>query len=199
MTVWVDLVKFLHILAVVFMAWPLYALITVNERGRLGAPLGSDADRYMESIIKGQTVRCYVFQLTALLTGLLLVALYGMGLESLLTDGVLAAKLGLLLALMALLSYVHLGVQPRIDRLFRTAAQTGGNPAVPEEIAAQIGPLRVRRKRLAGLCLFLVITTIILGLQVFSRYHPVLTAVLIVLAALFSWWAYRKAVPYGWV
>lgn len=199
MEIWLQVVKFLHILAVVFMAWPLYALITVNERGRLGVPLGSDADRYMENIIKGQTIRCYVFQLTALVTGVVLVSLYGVGLNALLTNWVLAAKTGLLLALMGLLSYVHLGVQPRLDRLFQAAGEAEGNPTVPEEIASRIGPLRVRRKRLAGLCLFLVITTIILGLQVFARYNPILTGALIALAALFAWQAYKRPIGYGWV
>jgi hypothetical protein len=39
-----QILQFAHLLAVVFMAWPLYALITVNERGRLGSPLGEWAD-----------------------------------------------------------------------------------------------------------------------------------------------------------
>lgn len=199
MQIFAQLVKFLHILAVVFMAWPLYALITVNERGRLETPLGSDADRYMENIIKSQTIRCYVFQLTALVTGFLLVYLYGMGLKSILTNWVLAAKTGLLLTLMGLLSYVHLGIQPRIDSLFQAAEEAEGDPEVPEEIASQLGPLRARRKKLAGICLFLVITAIILGLQVFARFNSILLGLLIALAGLFAWQAYKRPIRYGWL
>lgn len=198
METWLTLVKFLHILSVVFMAWPLYALITVNERGHLGAPLGSDADRYMENIIRGMSFRCYVFKLTALVTGLLLVALYDMGWSSLLTNGVLAAKLGLLLVLFALNSYIYFGVQPQIERLFARAETEAKNSLVPEEIASQIGPLRVRRKRLSGVCLVLVITIIMLGLQVFAPFNPILTGTLVVLAALFVWRAYASRVPLGW-
>ena len=39
---------------------------------------------------------------------------------------------------------------------------------------------------LASVCLFLVITTVLLGLQVFSPFGAPLTAVLILLAALFA-------------
>ena len=190
-----QILRFAHILVVVFMAWPLYALIAVNERGALGPPLGDRADRYMENIIKGQTIRCYIYQLTALVTGLALVYFRGLGLDSILTNWVLAAKLILLLVLTGLLSYVHFSLQPKIDALF---AQAGANP-VPQEIAAQIGPLRVRRKKLAATCLFIVITIVLLGLQVYSRFNPVVTLVLFGLAALFVWHAYRTRLPYGWV
>jgi len=45
--------RFVHLLGVAFMAWPLYALIAMNEHGRLGPPLGDRADHYMESIVSG--------------------------------------------------------------------------------------------------------------------------------------------------
>ncbi|MBI2016715.1 MAG: hypothetical protein HYS77_14440, partial [Candidatus Rokubacteria bacterium] len=68
--------KFLHVLAVVFMAAPLYNLIVVNERVRFGkAPL--PVDRYFESIIRGNSTRCFVFQLTAFLTGIILIPVGG--------------------------------------------------------------------------------------------------------------------------
>jgi hypothetical protein len=126
--------------------------------------------------------------------GVLLVHLE-MGLFALFAEWVLAAKTFLLLALMELLSYVHFGLQPRIERLL---GQVQGDP-VPEELASAIRPLRVRRKRLAGVCLFLVVTTVILGLQVFETFHPFLTAGLIVLAALFAWRVYKSPVRFGWI
>ena len=65
-----DLLKALHVIAVVFMAAPLYNLIVVNERVRFGkAPL--EVDQYFENIIRGNSTRCYVFQLTALVSGVL--------------------------------------------------------------------------------------------------------------------------------
>lgn len=194
MTIEMQLLKFVHILSVVFMSAPLYNLIVVGERARLG-PMSYKLDRYLENLIKGSSTRCYVYQLTALGTGLLLVGLSSYGVALILTNWVLAAKTGLLLGLMALLSYVHFGIQPKIETLL---TQVSEDP-IPEEITAAIAPLRLRRKRLAGLCLFLVIVIIVLGLQVYVRYHPALTLGLLALVALFSWRVYRKPVPYGWV
>lgn len=189
-----DFLKFLHILAVVFMAAPLYNLIVVNERVRLGKA-HLQVDEYLENIVRGNSTRCYAFQLTALVTGILLVLLAG-SLPVLFTNPILFLKLLLLLALMGLLSVVHFSIQPRIDALL---AQAGGEPAIPQPLAAQIAPLRLRRKRLASLCLFLVITSVLLGLQVFSPFPGLLTAVLIGLAALFAWRVYKSRIPYGWV
>lgn len=189
-----KVVKFLHILTVVFMSAPLYNLIVVNERVRFGkAP--SLVDRYFENIIRGNSTRCYVFQLTAILTGIILIVIGGDPLRVLLTNWVLLGKLLLLLILMGLLSWVHFGIQPRIDGLL---AQVQGE-TIPQEIAAQIAPLRGRRKRLAATCLFLVVVTILLGMQVFSRFTPAVTVGLILLAALFAWRVYRTPIPYGWV
>jgi len=57
-----NIVKFIHVLAVVFMAAPLYNLIAVHERRRLGkAPFL--IDRYFENIIKGAAIRCYIYNL----------------------------------------------------------------------------------------------------------------------------------------
>lgn len=44
MDAWTGLVRFVHIVAVVFIAWPLYALMTVDERGALSPTLGGRAD-----------------------------------------------------------------------------------------------------------------------------------------------------------
>lgn len=45
--------RFVHFLGLVFMAWPLYALIATSDHGRLGPPLGDWADHYMESTVSG--------------------------------------------------------------------------------------------------------------------------------------------------
>jgi len=187
-------VKFLHILTVVFMAAPLYNLIVVNERLRFGkAPFA--VDRYFENLIKTNAIRCFVFQITAFVTGLLLIVLGGQPLSTLFTNGVLLAKFVLLLILSVLLSYVHLGIQPRIETLL---SQVQGNE-IPPEILQKIVPWRVRRKKLAGFCLFFVITLVLLGLQVFVQFNLTTTALLLALAALFSWRVYKTPIPYGWI
>ncbi len=194
MPVWEDLLKFAHILGVVFMSVPLYNLVLVNERALLGPGMVYSVDRYLENLIRKSALRCHVFQATVLVSGLLLTHLE-MGLSALFTEWVLAAKTLLLLTLMGLLSYIHFSVQPRIERLL---GQVQGDP-VPQEIAAAIRPLRVRRKRLAGVCLFLVVTTVILGMQVFEPFNGQLTLGLIALAALFAWRVYKSPIRFGWV
>jgi hypothetical protein len=176
------------------MSVPLYNLIVVNERVSFGkAPFA--VDRYFENIIKGAAVRCYVYQLTALATGLLLLPLAGLPWSSLLENRILLLKLLLLLALMSLLSVVHFRIQPAIEKLL---SQVNGDE-IPKEIADQVAPLRVSRKRLAALCLFLVIALVLLGLQVFEQFGFPLTAILVVLAALFSWRVYCTPVRFGWI
>jgi len=189
-----DAVKFLHILTVVFMAAPLYNLIVVNERLRFGkAPYA--VDRYFENLIKSSAARCFVFQTTALVTGILLIPLSGQPLSALFTNKILLAKLVLLLVLSLLLSYVHFRIQPRIEAVL---AQVQGEE-IPSALVAQLLPWRSRRKKLAGFCLFFVITLVLLGLQVFVRFHPLLTGLLILLAGAFSWRVYKSNIPYGWV
>ena len=189
-----QVIKFLHILTVVFMAAPLYNLIVVNERLRFGkAPYA--VDRYFENLIKSNATRCFVFQVTAFVTGVLLLPLGGLPLSALVTNEILLAKFLLLVVLSVLLSYVHLGVQPRIEALL---SQVQGSE-IPPEILQKIVPWRVRRKKLAGFCLFFVITLVLLGLQVYSRFDPLTTGVLLMLAAVFSWRVYKSPIPYGWI
>lgn len=189
-----DAAKFLHILTVVFMAAPLYNLIVVNERLRFGqAPYA--VDRYFENLIKTNAVRCFVFQATAFVTGILLILLPGQPLTVLFTNQILLAKFSLLLVLTILLSYVHFGIQRRIEALL---AQVQGEH-IPPAIAEQLRPWRARRKKLAGFCLFFVITLVLLGLQVYTRFGLGLTGLLLLLAALFSWRVYKTNIPYGWI
>jgi hypothetical protein len=97
---------------------------------------------------------------------------------------------------MGLLSYVHLHLQPKIESHL---AQLGPDSVVPDELMTQLKPLRVRRKRLATFCLFILITIIILGVQINAPFDPRLTMALIVLAALFSWRANKTLLRFGWI
>ena len=188
-----DAFVFLHILAVVFMAAPLYNLIVVNERLRFGkAPYA--VDRYFENLIKRNAARCFAFQSTALVTGILLILLTGLPISFLFTNWVLLAKLVLLLTLSILLSYVHFGIQPHIESLLEQVQAE----EIPSAIAEQLLPWRSRRKKLAGLCLFFVIVLILLGLQVFGQFNALLNGLLVLFAMLFSWRVYKSNIPYGW-
>jgi hypothetical protein len=192
---WHSILVFTHVIAAVFMSVPLYNLVVVNERARMGKDAGVKVDRYFENIIRGGARRCFVFQLTALLTGIALVLVDGIGFLGLLSSTVLVLKTILLLLLMGLLSYIHFLVQPRIDALL--ASVTGDS--VPAEIGGGMAPLRMRRKRLAAVCLFLLITEVALGIQVFTPWTLPAIVIVEILAGLFAWRAYKSVVPFGWV
>lgn len=191
-----PILKFLHVMAFVFMSVPLFNLIVVNERAQLGAGFNYAADRYMENIIRRGATRCFVFQWTVLVTGVLLVIASPLGIEALWTNWVLLAKIVLLFTLMGLLSYVHYGLQPRIEAVL---AEVNPEGLIPEDLPARLKPHRVMRKRLATFCLFLVIVTIILGLQVYGRFGAGFTAALIGLAALFAWRVNKTLIRFGWI
>ncbi len=191
-----DILKYLHIMSFVFMSVPLFNLIVVNERARLGSQMLYHADLYMENIIRGGVKRCFVFQSSVLVTGILLLVFGPLGVTALFTNWILAAKTLLLFALMGLLSYVHLRIQPRIDEIISGMAD---NQTRDEKLAVKIKPDRVLRKKLAATCLFIVLAVIILGMQVYATYNPLVTVSLLSLAALFSFRAYRTRLPYGWM
>ena len=193
MTNLIDILKVVHIVNAILMAWPVYALVVVNQRARLGPPLGDRVDTYMENIIKNRTIPCFVFQATALVTGVALLLARRMGLDALVNNPVLGLKLLMLLAVGVLLSYVHRSLQPQIDALFAQA----GNP-IPADVASRIGPLRLRRKRLASVCMFVVLTETMLGMQVWVRSPLWLMALMVAAIALFTWRAYQSTTPYGW-
>jgi len=187
--------KFLHVMAFVFMSIPLFNLIVVNERAQLGASFNYDADRYMENIIRRGAGRCYTYQWTVLITGVLMLVAGPLGIGALWGNWVLLTKTLLLFTLMGLLSFVHLRLQPTIDRILAEA----GPDVIPQDLPARLKPHRVLRKRLATFCLFLVIVTIILGLQVFGRFNVGLTAALIAIAAVFALRASKTLVRFGWI
>lgn len=177
------------------MSVPLYNLVVVNERGRMGAAVSVEVDRYFENIIRGGVKRCYAFQLTVLVTGLALLLVNGMGITSLWSNIVIGLKTLFLLVLMGLLSYIHLRVQPRIDGHIESV-QSG---PIPEGVRHLISPLRLLRKRMAAVCLFIVITEVILGVQIFAQLSLIVLFILEAIAALFSWRAYSSLLRYGWI
>lgn len=189
----IPAVRVIHIITAILMAWPFYALVAVNQRVRLGPPLGDRADTYMENIIKNRTIPCFVFQATALVSGLILIFLRGQGLGTLVDNPALGIKFVLLLVIAGLLSYVHLNLQPRIDVLFSQAGDT-----IAADTAAKIGVLRTRRKRMASVCMFVVLVSAMLGLQVWAPFPVWLTTLAIAAIALFTWRAYTSQTQYGW-
>ncbi len=195
MDVFLEVLKFLHVMSFVFMTIPLFNLIVVNERASLGIPFNYNTDRYMENIIKNGAARCFVFQTTVFVTGLLLLIFGDLGIETLWTSWVVLAKAILLCMLLILLSYVHFNLQPKIESLL---ADFGPESPVPDDLASKLKPYRVRRKQLATVCLFLVITTIILGLQVYATFSPLLTVILIILAGLFALNVNKTLIRFGW-
>ncbi len=191
-----DILKLLHVIGFVFMSVPLFNLIIVNERALMGTSFIYHIDRYMENIIRRGAVRCFVFQSTVLITGVLLLIFGPLGIKSIWQNWVLLVKTLLLFTLMGLLSYVHFNLQPKIEALL---ANISPDSPVPEGIMGKLKPYRIRRKKLATFCLFLVVTTIILGLQVYGAFHPILNIALIALAALFALRANKTLVRFGWV
>lgn len=191
-----ELLRFLHVMSFVFMTVPLFNLIVVNERASLGIPFNYNTDRYMENIIKNGATRCFVFQTTVFATGVLLLIFGDLGIETLWTNWVVLTKTVLLCILMGLLSYVHFSLQPKIESFL---AGLGSDSPVPDDLASNLKPYRVRRKRLATFCLFIVITTIILGLQVYNTIGTPLTVVLIILAGLFALKVNKTLIKFGWI
>lgn len=194
MTDFISFLRVVHILSAILMAWPFYALVAVNQRVKLGLPLGDRADTYIENLVKNRTVPCFVFQATVGITGLVLIYARGLKIDILVSQPALGIKFALLLIMAALLTYVKNSIQPRLDTLFAE----GGTPIMGDH-AAQIGALRARRKQLASVCMFLAFTSAMLGMQVWISFPIWLTSVLVLAIGLFTWRAYQSEIPYGWV
>ena len=193
----IELISFLrvvHIISAILMAWPFYALVAVNQRVRLGPPLGDRVDIFIENMIKNRTIPCFVFQATVLISGLSLILLRGQSLGQLIANPMLGLKFLLLVLVGGVLSFAHLNLQPRIDALFANQ----GEP-ISGALATEIGSLRALRKRLASSCLFGVLTSAMFGMQVWVPFPLWLTLVLICAIGLFTWRAYSSEIPYGWV
>ena len=181
----------LHLIAMLFMAAPLYALISVNERARFTVPPNYNTDRYLENLIKRQPIRCYAYLAVLFITGILLTWARGW----IWLDWALIAKLVASTTMGFLLSYVHFNIQPHIESILDKLKP---GEEVSAEDRATLMFWRSRRKRLAGICLFLVLTALIMGVRITWGYAPWLAAVFMVGAALFSWRVYRTPVRLGW-
>ena len=181
----------LHLLSMLFMAAPLYMLIIVNERARFAVPPGYNTDRYLENIIKGQPIRCYAYLAVMLITGVLLTWARGW----IWTDWSLIIKLVAFAGLTGSLSYVHFGIQPHIERIM---AGIKPGEEVPADQKPVLGAWRKRRKCFSALCLFLVLTSLIMGVRLTWGYAPWLAVVFLVGALLFTWRVYRKPIKLGW-
>jgi len=190
-----SIVLLLHIITAVFMAWPLYALITVNERPKVNAPVGDKLDDFMEGIIKKNARRCYIFQITALATGLYLVWAHAGTLTPVISNFRLLGKTVGLFVLMGLLSYVVFYLQPRIDGLFGQLKKT----KLKENISQKIIALRLQRKMLAATCLFVVLTVILLAIQIRQPLALTVNVAIIILIALFVRRVFKANIPYGWI
>lgn len=191
-----NLLIFLHVMSFVFMSVPLFNLIVVNERALLDIPFNYYADRYMENIIKHGAYRCYIFQSTVLITGLLLLVLGPLEFEALWMNWRILIKTILLFILMGMLSYVHFKLQPKIESFL---SDLNADSKIPDNLVSQLKPYRVRRKWMATFCLFLVITSIILGLQVYGSFSPLLNVILIGLAGLFALKVNKSLIRFGWI
>src|SRR4030065_2852908 len=98
-----NLLKFVHVLGFVFMSTPLFNLMVVNERALLGPSFDFQVDRYMENIIRRGASRCFVFQFTVLISGVLLLVFGPLGVESLWNNWIILVKIIILITLTGLL------------------------------------------------------------------------------------------------
>ena len=97
---------------------------------------------------------------------------------------------------MGTISFVHFKLQPKIES-FLTAVTTDSE--VPDDLILKLKPYRILRKWMTSFYLFLVIAAIVLGIQVYATFNPLLTIILIVLAGLFSIKADKILIRFGWI
>jgi hypothetical protein len=191
-----DLLRFFHVISFVFMCVLLFNLIVANERVLLGISFNYEADNHLENIIKNGFNWCYIFQATTLITGLLLLLLGNIGIEGLWTDWIVITKTIILIVLMGTVSYVHFKLQPKIES-FLAVIKT--DREVPGTIFLKLKPYRLLRKWITAFYLFLVISAIVLGIQVYATFNPILSIILIGISGLFSLRADRILLRFGWI
>lgn len=191
-----NLALLLHIISAVFMAWPLYALVTVNERPKVNAVLGDKVDDFMEGIIKEQSRRCYVFQAIILLTGLYLLFTHKeLSFSALLTNWTIIGKWTGLAVLIGLLSYVVFSLQPKIDRLFEELKIKPKDKAM---IIKRINSLRLKRKKTAASCLFVLLAILLFAVQIREPFSLSINLAVLALFFLFDYRVFKANIPYGW-
>jgi hypothetical protein len=196
MEIFYDLIRFFHVISFVFMCILLFNLIVANERILLGITFNYNADRHLEKIINSGVNWCYINQLTILITGLLLLVFGDVGIKALWQDWIVLSKTIILIILMGTISYVHFKLQPKIES-FLTDFSTGSE--LSDNYILQLKPYRVMRKWMTSFYLFLVIAAIVLGIQVYATFNPVLTIILIGIAGMFSIKADKILIRFGWI
>lgn len=196
MDIFYDLIRFFHVISFVFMSVLLFNLIVANERVLHGISYNINADRHIENIIKSGVTWCYINQLTILITGILLLALGNIGIEALWSDWIVLAKTIILFVLMGTISLVHFKLQPKIESLF-TALTTDSE--LPDDLILELKPYRLWRKWMTTFYLFLVIVAVVLGIQVYVTFNPLSTIILIVLSGMFSLFADKIFLRFGWI
>jgi hypothetical protein len=194
MDTFTSILRVVHVVTAVLMAWPYYALVVVHQRSVLGPPLGDRADVYMEQTIRNRVIPCFVLQGTAMASGLWLIFRFRGGFDDLVDNSRLGAKFLLLVFIAGLLAYVHFRLQPKLDSLFIEHQRDPGNSDVGE----RIGQLRLYRKRFASVCLFCVLTMVMLGVQTWAAFDTWLTWAMVAAIAAFTYRTYRSGSPYGW-
>lgn len=183
-----------HVASAMFMAAPLYMLIIVNERARLGVPLGLPHDAYLENIVRKQPMRCYAYLAVLVVTGAWLAFARG-GLDAFAAPTLLV-KIAATAGLLGILSHVHFSLQPRIDALL---ARLSPDQEPPQDVAKALPGLRLRRKRLAATCLFLVLVAAVFGVRLLFGLSPLATGIVVLACAALSWRAFRTGVRYGFI
>lgn len=196
MEIFYDLIRFFHVISFVFMCVLLFNLIVANERILLGISFNFDADHHIEKIINSGINWCYINQLTVLITGVLLLVIGDIGIKALWTEWIVLSKTIILFILMGTISYVHFKLQPKIES-FLTVLSTGSE--VPDDLLIKLKPYRILRKWMTSFYLFLVIAAIVLGIQVYATFNPLLTIILIGLAGVFSIKADKILIRFGWI
>lgn len=191
-----DLLRFFHVISFVFMCVLLFNLIVANERVLLGLSFNYEADRHLETIIKNGFNWCYIFQSAIMITGILLLVFGNLGIEGLWGDWIVLTKTIILVVLMGAITFVEFKLQPKIESFLN--ALTSGSK-IPDDLYLILKPYRVLRKWMTTIYLFLIISAIVLGIQVYAIFNPILTVILIVIAGLFSLKADKIFIRFGWI
>ena len=191
-----DLLRFAHVISFVFMCVLLFNLIVANERVMHGISFNFEADEHLENIIKNGFNWCYIFQATTLITGILLLLLGNIGIQGLWNDWIVITKTIILIVLMVTVSYVHFKLQPKIESFL---AAVSADDKVSGSVYLKLKPYRLLRKWITAFYLFLVISAIVLGIQVYATFNPILTIALIGISGLFSLTADKILIRFGWI
>jgi len=187
--------KFLHILSFALLCMTILdALLRLNERARHQPVFARDIDRYTEQAARRSAVRAIMYLTGSLLTGILLVS-FGAGWSRALHDPVLGLKVLLWVALAGVLHAEYLGAGRQSRMLVE---EVGAGDLASDGFLRRLAGLRARRRTLLSVALFLTMTLLVLGMQVHAAMPAAVTAVLLVLAGLFSIRARSSTMSRGW-